>query len=721
MADNNEPDQDDARQPELDLLQEWATAIGGTGQEPMSAVDTRHYLRGLLRRLEDALSGTTVDTQAISEIGAQLVAEDFIEPQSLSRTVEILARRLPRLAASPGAVGGPLAELLGALVDGYLEAFQNRIFHQQQWAKRALLAAQYDLERDAQTSQAQFSELFNSSEVGIAISKPDGQIVRTNQSLDDILGYARDELPGRALSELFTPEDLLISQQRYRRLLAGDEPRVSTEAKLLRKDGKTAWTHLTISVLRDETNAPQHVATMVRDLTELHLLREQSAHHALHDPRTGLPNRQYFISHLNAVLGQLTPSAVITLLHLALDGFSVLNDGLGHHFGDQALNVVARRLESVVADQETMVARIAEEEFAILILPGKSVPDIDQLTATINSVLAAPFYLNGFKVALTATIGVVQRQVTATKPAELLRAASITLGRSQRMGVRQWAMSDADIDSMDSTELRLAAAIPAALDGHQLRICYQPVVSLDSGRVVSIEAMLCWQHPELGELAHARCVQLAQRTGIVRTVGQRLLRTAANQAGAWREQLGDETPPLVVDLTRHQACDPDLVAQVKVLLTQNGVQPNAMELRMPVTALRTVDGAGSGDGGAEAEDNLQVLADLGVRMSIHSFSGGLDGLACLSELPVRAVRIAQAIGRSVAGNPAALHAQALRAMVGTMQTAGISVIACEVDTEELADWWRSAGAECAVGVLFGAPAPPQAIERLLCRLPVADR
>lgn len=134
---------------------------------------------------------------------------------------------------------------------------------------------------------------------------------------------------------------------------------------------------------------------------------------------------------------------------------------------------------------------------------------------------------------------------------------------------------------------------------------------------------------------------------------------------------------------------------------------------MPVSAMRTVNGAQSGEAGGEAEDNLQVLADLGVRMALYDFSGGIGGLSCLVELPVHAVRIAQPVARQVADNPSALPAQGLRALVPAVRTAGIGVLACTVDTERLADWWRGVGADCAVGALFGQPGPPQDIEQLL--------
>lgn len=145
--------------------------------------------------------------------------------------------------------------------------------------------------------------------------------------------------------------------------------------------------------------APRHVVTTVEDITDLHLLEQRLHHQALHDPQTGLPNRQYFVTHLEKVLAQVEPSAVVTLMHLDLDGFSAINDGLGHHAGDRLLDVVARRLEGVVADQRAMVARLGADEYAILIEPGDSVPDAGIFAEIINTELAEPCYIDGIGVA----------------------------------------------------------------------------------------------------------------------------------------------------------------------------------------------------------------------------------------------------------------------------------------------------------------------------------
>nr|MDQ3988559.1 GGDEF domain-containing protein [Actinomycetota bacterium] len=398
----------------LDVLaRQWARAIGTTASVPMAPADIRYYLRDLTECLLAALAGPAVDTRAASDVGARLVAVGFTGPQSLSRTVDVLARALLAAAGSAeaGRHAGRVIELLGALFAGYTEGLRNLVFDQQEEVKRALLTARQDVERDLHASEARFREVFHSSAVGIAISEPDGRIVRTNPSLDEILGYHSGELLGHELSELFAPHDLPEVQQRYRRLLDGQESRFRVRFQLRRKDGETAWVHLAVSVLRDVEQQPQYLATMVEDITELQLLTERLNHQSLHDVQTGLPNRQYISTHLEELHGLLEPSGVVTLLHLDLDGFSAINDGLGHRFGDRLLDVVARRLESVIAGQQAMVARLGGDEYAILLKPGDPTPDISALAETINTELAEPLYLDGIGVAATATIGVVQRRV----------------------------------------------------------------------------------------------------------------------------------------------------------------------------------------------------------------------------------------------------------------------------------------------------------------------
>jgi EAL domain-containing protein (putative c-di-GMP-specific phosphodiesterase class I) len=189
-------------------------------------------------------------------------------------------------------------------------------------------------------------------------------------------------------------------------------------------------------------------------------------------------------------------------------------------------------------------------------------------------------------------------------------------------------------------------------------VTYQPVVTLTGQRLVGIEAAVCWQHPELGVLPNEQCVQAAERTGIVHDVGQWLLRTAAEQARSWQQRMGGGVPPVVVNLTPSQAQDPDLVARVRAVLRQTGLAPVELELRAPVTAIRMAAGELADEGGAHAEDNMRVLAELGVRTGLYDFGGGIGGLRCVADLSVREVRIARPVSQQVADNPSQIMSQA---------------------------------------------------------------
>ena len=678
----------------------------------MSLPDIRSYLQDLLERLVAALSDPSVDTQAASDVGARLVAAGFTGEQSLSRTVAFLGRSLPG-AASSRAVDlrcGRIIELLGALAAGYTWAMRDRIFTQQEEIKRALSSAWQDVERNLRASEARFREVFDSSPVGIVISEPGGRIVRTNPSLNEIIGYPSGELLGRRLAELCSPADRAMVQEHYQDLLTSRTTRFRARCTLRRADGETAWVYLAASVLLDADQAPQYLATMVDDITDLHLLEQRLNHQALHDLQTGLPNRQYFVTHLEKVLGRLEPSAVITLLHLDLDGFSTVNDGLGHHAGDRLLDVVARRLESMVADQQAMVARLGTDEYAILIESGDSRPDVGALVEIINTELAEPFYTDGIGMAVTATIGVAQRRVGGSTPEELMRAAGATLRRLRGRGKRQWDLFDPDIDATERTELRLAATMPGALETGELAVTYQPVVTLDNRQLVGIEAALSWPHPELGVLSHEQCVQAAERTGIVHAVGQWLLHTAAEQAVSWQQRVTGCMPPVVINLMPSQAQDPDLVARVRAVLDQTGLAPADLELRAPAAAIRTVSGELAGKGGAHAEDNMRVLAELGVRAGLYDFGGGIGGLRCLADLSVRAVRIAQPVSQQVADDPSRILSQAAQALVHIVRAAGIDVVAFPVDNKEQAACWPWIGANWAIGALYGRPGPPASLK-----------
>jgi diguanylate cyclase (GGDEF)-like protein/PAS domain S-box-containing protein len=668
----------------------------------MPLAEIRDYLGDLAEQLVAALSGAAVDTQTASDVGARLVSGGFTGAQSLSRTFDALSEGLPAAARAAGMQPscGRIIQLLGALAAGYTWALRNLIYDQQEEVKRALSSAWQELEQDLRVSEARFREVFDFSPVGVAITREDGRIVQTNRSLEKILGYSRGELLGRQLSELPAAGHHPIVEEHYRDLLAGRDSRFRVRLALRRADGEPAWVYLAGSTLLKTKQACQQVVTMVEDITDQHLLEQRLHHQTLHDVQTGLPNRQYFITHVETVLARLEPRAFVTLMHLDLDGFSTINDGLGHLAGDQLLDVVARRLEAAVAGRPAMVARLGADEYAIFIEPEDPVLDVGAFAEIINTELAEPFYIDDMGVAATASIGVVQHQAGATTADDLMRAASTTLRRMRGAGKRQWTLFDADVDAAERAELRLAAAMPGAWETGELRVTYQPVVTLHGEQLVGIEAALSWQHPELGVLSHAQCVQAAEQTGVVHDVGQWLLRTAAEQAITWQQRSNASMPPVAINLTPSQAQHPNLVPRVTAALDEIGLAPAELELRAPAAAIRAVSGELAGIGGARAEENMRELSKLGVRAGLHDFGGGIGALRCVADLGVCVVRVAQPISDQVAADPSRILSQAAQALVHIVRGAGIDVVAFPVDSAEQAACWPWIGANWAVGGLW---------------------
>lgn len=687
------------------LARRWADALAATAYLPASDEEIERQLRALVDGIADELVAGG-DGAAAARAGAELVTAHATGELSLARSIEVLGAGLPALpelatsgiAETGTPAGAAVLTAIGRLAAGYAEALRNRTLDQQEAVKQAL-------ERVLRQSEARFREVFRASATGIAISRADGTIVHANPALAEILGYSDAELGGHNLHELFgdgTGDQLRVA---YSDIVSGRVGRFRLQRPMVRKDGDTAWVLLAVAALHDEHGEISHHVSMVEDITDLHLLQERLNSQALHDVLTGLPNRQSFALKVEAVLGQLDPAAVVTLFHLDVDSFSVINDGLGHEVGDRLLQLVALRLQAVFADEHALVARVAGDEFAVLVQNGPATPDVATLAARINEELSEPVYLDETGLAVTVSIGVVQRPAGGITPSELLRQSDATLRRAKSNGNRQWALFDAPQDARDRTRFTQAARMPGALENGEFRLEYLPLARLADGRTVAVEALLCWDHPELGTLGHAEVTELAEHTGVVLPIGQWMLSTACHQAVEWRRQFGADAPVLLVNLVTAQANDPDLVRVVNDVLDSVGLAPQQLQLGMPVRALLCEEG--------DAEDNLQVLADMGVRISLHGFGGGHGGLVFLEDLPVQAVRIAGWLVQRIADRPDSLTAKALTDLISLVHAFGATVIVAGLARDSCAKWWREAGADIACGDWFAAPGPPEAImERL---------
>ncbi len=674
----------------VDVACAWSHAVSPTAELPIPREIMEECLYEWVDRVVDTLKQEPFTPEPVAEAAATLVTRGITGDQSLGRTIEVLGRllpTLPELSAVPD-LTDRVAAMLGALVTGYSVALRRRGFAQR---------------------QAWFRAVFDSAPVGMVLSHLDGTIAETNGALTEILHHRPTELSGRDLAELFDPDDAARLRSAYQALTEGKRGRLQRRARALTGRGDTTWVALTVSLLRDAAGNPTRHVTMVEDVADQQLLEQRVRHQSLHDLLTGLPNRLHFAIRLEELL-ERDHSAVITLYKIDLDSFGVVTDGLGLGIGDLLLRSVAERLQALVEAENAFVARFDADGFAILIEESLTTPKAAILAARINAELSEPVHLAGRGLAISACIGVVRRAAGETDARELIRAAEATLHRAERTGRGQWGLYDPIADARDRARYALATDMPAAWENGQITLSYQPLVRLDpaaadTGRIVALAALLHWEHPERDAVAHEDCLALAEKTGLVLTIGPWMLRQACEHVQGWREQLGAAVPPVRVDLTSHLTQDPDLVAVVHDTLAATALRPQDIQLGMPVEVIV----AGHGD----AVDNLRTLAEIGVYTVLTHYGHAVGNLALLDSLPVQGVEMAGPLVRTAATKPDSVVRAALAELVPLIRRTGAAVVLADLDDAEQAYWWRDVGADAARGTVFAAPAAPEHIPSVL--------
>lgn len=646
-----------------------------------------------LDEIVDAARAEPYDEQPVLEVANQLVALGLVGSECLNVTIKVLGEHMPKLSGVSDLIGlpGRLVDVFGSLAKGIAEGMRHKLFSEQEGMTLALVRARENAENALRDSEARFEEIFSTSSVGMAITDLDLGIVRSNRALAGILEHRRGKLAAERLDEIFHPEDADYLRLRYQVLLEEDSLPFRERRRLAKSDGEEVLVFLSASVLRAATGAPTYYVTTVEDVSDRHFLENRLQFQATHDALTGLANRQRFVGKLEEALSGQNVADELTVLHLDLDGFHAVNDGLGRDVGDRLLQTVAMRLNAVFADENATVARFEGDEFGVLVEHSPTTPTCAAMATRINEELAEPVFVGEHGVAATATIAVLHQPSPGTAPQELLRATDITLRRLKQTGRRQWGMVDEQQNKADRERFNLAGSMPGAWENGEITLEYQPVVAVSSGRVVAVQAMLRWDHAE-GALDHERCLQVLGETGFSLPIGRWMLGRACADL---QDMPG--RPVLYVELTRELAGDPDLVSTVRAVLADAGLAPDQLQVGIPVQALCMLDGL--------AEDNLHVLVDIDVSVALYEFGTTSGDLACLEDLPVRAVKMASRVVSRVADD-GSLFTRMVRNLVPLVRGTGAAVIVGNVDGEDQFEWWRAVGADQVQGDHVGAPGLP---------------
>jgi diguanylate cyclase (GGDEF)-like protein len=458
--------------------------------------------------------------------------------------------------------------------------------------------------------------------------------------------------------------------------------------------------------------AVSHVEEQRRYISELELIRkelQESREHfrnaALHDGLTGLPNRALLLDRLKLVVAQARrrPDHLFAVLFLDLDRFKMINDSLGHVAGDELLVETSRRLTNNLRTEDT-VARLGGDEFAILLDGIESNSDVLHVVERLQKDLIKPYYIRSQEVFTTASIGITFSTTGYESAETILRDADTAMYRAKQNGKARYELFDQNMHADAVAMLRLENDLRRALERDELVVFYQPIVSLKEGKICGFESLARWQHPRHGLMLPKDFIPIAEDTGLIIDIGQRVLRESCRQMRAWqREGLVDMSLTMSVNLSNKQFTSLKLEEQIADILEQSDLDPSCLNIEVTETVVT--------ENAESACDTLRQLRALGVHLSIDDFGTGYSSLSYLHRFPVNTLKI----DRSFVSNMAAgdENSAIVRTIIALADNLGMDVVAEGIEKPAQREELTAAGCEYAQGFLFARPAPAGVIEKLL--------
>ena len=528
-----------------------------------------------------------------------------------------------------------------------------------------------------------------------------GRIHFCNDPLLRACGYLAEEVIGKDWFDVFVPAAERETRRAEHRL---QKAPVSSELSILTRDGEPRLLAWNAIVLRDGQGKVVGAAGIGSDVTESRRDAEKLLHNAFHDSLTGLPNRALFIERLShrLALEKRRPQNAFSVLFLDVDRFKVINDSLGHVRGDELLAEVGRRIQSLLRPGDT-VARLGGDEFTVLL---EDVPDraaARGIASRLVGELQAPFVIGGQEVFSGASIGIAHGDAGYARPEDILRDADTALYRAKAQGRGRWVEFDSTMHERAVELLQLETDLRRALERRELRLHYQPVVSLASGEIVGAEALVRWQHPERGLVPPSEFIPLAEETGLIVPIGGWVLLEACRRMKEWQERLARPGLEIGVNLSSKQFQAPGLVAEVAAALQQTGLAPGALRLEVTESLLM--------DKHPRVADTMTELRAMGVRIDLDDFGTGYSSLSYLHQYPIDTLKIDRSFVARMATTDEGL--EIVHTILSLAQSLDMEVVAEGVETEDQLRLLRQLHCAYAQGYHLSRPVDGDQFELML--------
>ncbi|HYL18821.1 MAG TPA: EAL domain-containing protein [Burkholderiales bacterium] len=564
----------------------------------------------------------------------------------------------------------------------------------------------------AQHQQRQADVVLENTKEGIVLTDADGAIVLVNPAFTDITLYTATEAKGTVVQNLWSNRDDADAGFVERMWAAVKEHgQWQGEIWLRRKTGELRPVWKNISAVRDASDGIANFVMVFSDISAMKEAEERLNNLAYYDALTKLPNRLLFGERLQLALDRSKRSGKsVALLYVDLDGFKHVNDTLGHQEGDRLLQEMAARVPDFVRASGA-VARVGGDEFVVVLEDIAKPQHAARIAERILEVVSAPFELSGLELRMSASIGISLSPQHGATTDELLKAADAAMYRAKRDGGRSYQFFSRELTKQAMEQLTLRNALRHPDLHEQLVVHYQPQVSLSTGYIVGVEALVRLQHPTQGLLSPNQFMPIAEEAGLAHIIGEWVLQAACVQARAWQQR---GKPPLrvAVNVSAQEIRTQAIVEKVARILSATGLDASLLELEVTEGALQTGD---------EIVEVLGKLRHMGVRLALDDFGAGYSSLGSIRSLPFHRLKIDRSFVRDL---PNDVNDRSIaRAIIAMGRSLNLEILAEGVESLAQLKILRDEGCHEIQGFLMGRPMPAEALDiefpDRLARLPAA--
>jgi diguanylate cyclase (GGDEF)-like protein/PAS domain S-box-containing protein len=528
----------------------------------------------------------------------------------------------------------------------------------------------------------------------------DQRMIAVNEAYRQLSGRDAQQILGQTVTDIWPESTAQVLKTQDAKALSTRVQQRREATQEVAGGGLRHFEYISTPVL-DEHGQLAGVAGVARDITQLHVDQERIRYLAEHDILTDLPNRALLGNRMSVALADaMGAQAPLALLFLDLDHFKFVNDTLGHEVGDQLLQQVSQRMRANLDHRDT-ISRQGGDEFAVLMQGFKHLSRVAIVAQRMIDTIKAPFVVEGHELLVGVSIGISIYPQDGADISTMLKNADTAMYQAKAAGGNVYRFFTPEMNARISERVALENNLRRAILGNEFRLHYQPQVDGGSGKLIGLEALIRWHHPELGDIPPARFIPIAEESNLINTIGEWVLREACRQSRAWIDQ---GLPPVVmaVNLSAVQLRQPDLPEQVKSALTDAGLDPQWLELEITESAfIRDTE---------LIIEMLHRLNAMGVKLSVDDFGTGYSSLGYLKRLPFNRIKIDQSFVREL---PNEDDAAIIRAIVGIADSLKKEVIAEGVEQPAQRDFLLLNGCHLMQGYHFGRPMAAEVLELMM--------